>query len=256
MNSKWRFFVVLLLFAWNLTAQEPAPVANLSNCEGVHLPKNSRSNGGRLKHKVAPKYPEAARDAHLSGIVRLSAMIGKDGQVKDVKILQGDFVLADAAAKAVGEWRYAPFRIGKEAIEVPVIVAVTFEADGRVGLSQQVTQADPSNATPSSSPISDARYGGLVYRIGGDVVPPRALDTPDPGYSENARRAKKQGMVLLAAVVDSEGRVREADVCKSLDPELDQKAVETVRQWKFQPATKNSQPVAVLVSVQINFRLY
>ena len=65
-----------------------------------------------------------------------------------------------------------------------------------------------------------------------------------------------QGVVLLWVVIGSDGRTHDVRVQRSLGMGLDEKAIEAVRNWKFEPATKDGQPVAVQVNVEVNFRLY
>jgi len=99
-------------------------------------------------------------------------------------------------------------------------------------------------------------YGGGVFRVGGGVSAPRALNTPDPEYSEEARKAKYQGTVVLWLIVDQNGRPQQVKVARSLGMGLDQKAIEAVRKWTFEPAQKDGKPVAVQINVEVNFRLY
>jgi TonB family protein len=98
--------------------------------------------------------------------------------------------------------------------------------------------------------------GGGAFRVGGGVSAPRTLDAPDPEYSEEARKAKHQGTVVLWMIVDPNGSPRDVRVTRSLGMGLDQKAIEAVRKWKFEPARKDGKPVAVQISVEVNFRLY
>jgi TonB family protein len=79
---------------------------------------------------------------------------------------------------------------------------------------------------------------------------------PEPAYSEEARKAKYQGTVVLMIVIDASGAVTDCRVIKPLGLGLDEKAVETVKTWKFKPAMKNSSPVPVRVSVEVSFRLF
>jgi periplasmic protein TonB len=99
-------------------------------------------------------------------------------------------------------------------------------------------------------------YGGGPYKVGGGVQAPRAIYAPDPEYSEEARKAKYQGVVVLWLVVGPDGRPRDMRVQRGLGMGLDEKAVEAVKQWKFEPATKDGKPVAVQINVEVNFRLY
>ena len=99
-------------------------------------------------------------------------------------------------------------------------------------------------------------FGGGVFRVGGGVSAPRALDTPDPEYSEEARKAKYQGVCILWLIVAPDGHPRDVKVARSLGMGLDQKAIEAVKKWKFEPAMKDGKPVAVQINVEVNFRLY
>jgi TonB family protein len=99
-------------------------------------------------------------------------------------------------------------------------------------------------------------FGGGPYRVGGGVKAPTPLETPDPEYSEEARKAKYQGVVVLWLVVGPDGRPKNIKIERPLGMGLDQKAVEAVQRWKFEPATKDGKPVAVQINVEVNFRLY
>jgi len=109
---------------------------------------------------------------------------------------------------------------------------------------------------PGVGPGSGGGYGGGPYVAGGGVSAPRAIYSPEPDYSEEARKAKYQGMVILQVVVDADGRSRDIRVARSAGMGLDEKAIEAVRHWRFEPGTKDKRPVAVVVNVEVNFRLY
>jgi TonB family protein len=113
-----------------------------------------------------------------------------------------------------------------------------------------------SGEGPGVGPGRGGGYGGGVFRVGGGVSAPRALSTPDPEYSEEARKAKYQGTVILWLIVDSAGQPKDIKIARSLGMGLDEKAVEAVRHWKFEPAMKDGHPVAVQINVEVNFRLY
>ena len=101
-----------------------------------------------------------------------------------------------------------------------------------------------------------AGYGDGIYTPGKGVTAPHALYDPDPEYSDEARKAKYQGNVVLSVIVDATGHVRDLHVSRSLGMGLDEKAIEAVQKWKFAPGMKDGHPVAVQVSVEVNFRLY
>jgi protein TonB len=92
-------------------------------------------------------------------------------------------------------------------------------------------------------------------RVESGITPPRLIRKQEPEYSEEARKAKWQGTVLLSIEVDAVGQVADTRMIRSLGMGLDQKAIEAVRQWRFKPGMKNGMPVSVNVQVEVNFRL-
>jgi periplasmic protein TonB len=98
-------------------------------------------------------------------------------------------------------------------------------------------------------------FGGGVFRVGGGVTAPVPLYRPEPEYSEEARKAKYQGTVVLYVEVDASGHPRNLKVIRSLGLGLDEKAMEAVNKWKFRPGYKDGKPVTVAATVEVNFRL-
>ena len=94
-----------------------------------------------------------------------------------------------------------------------------------------------------------------ILRPGGDVTVPLALTRVDPRYPETARRAGLQGIVTIECVIGVDGRVRDPRVFRSAHPILDQAAIESVKQWRFRPATLNGKPVDVWFHLTVNFTL-
>ena len=113
-----------------------------------------------------------------------------------------------------------------------------------------------SGTGPGVGPGTGGGIGGGVYRVGGGVSAPRPIYAPDPDYSEEARKAKFQGTVVLWVVVGPDGRPRDIRIYRSLGMGLDEKAIEKIRTWKFEPARKDGIPVAVQVNIEVSFRLY
>jgi protein TonB len=99
-------------------------------------------------------------------------------------------------------------------------------------------------------------FGGGAYSVGGGVTAPIPIYKPEPPYSEEARKAKYQGTVVLLIIVDTQGSVSDARVVKPLGLGLDEKALDTVRTWKFKPGMRNGVPVPVRVMVEVTFRLF
>ena len=104
-------------------------------------------------------------------------------------------------------------------------------------------------------PGSGGGTGGGAYRIGGDVSAPQLVSKVEPEYSEEARKAKFSGSVLLSIVVDEHGLPRDIKVVRPLGLGLDEKAIEAVSHWRFRPGVKGGRPVATQAQVEVNFRL-
>jgi len=97
--------------------------------------------------------------------------------------------------------------------------------------------------------------GGGVFRVGGGVSSPELVYKVDPEYSEQARKSKYQGTVVLNLVVQRDGSVRDIRVMTSLGMGLDEKAIEAVKQWRFRPGQKGGQAVDVSAVIEVTFRL-
>ncbi len=128
---------------------------------------------------------------------------------------------------------------------IPFFATGTFAAQNDRALPSAVDKAAPVFI-----------HGELVYRVGRDVIGPRAIFSPDPEYSEEARRAQLQGTCLLWLVVGSDGNTHDVQIVRPLGLGLDEKSIEAIRTWRFEPATKNGQAVAVQINVETSFRLY
>jgi protein TonB len=113
-----------------------------------------------------------------------------------------------------------------------------------------------SGEGPGVGPGHGGGIGGGAFKVGGGVSAPKAIYAPDPEYSEEARKAKYQGTCVLWLVVGPDGRARDIRVARTLGLGLDEKAMEAVKTWKFEPAMKDGKPVAVQINVEVTFRLY
>lgn len=128
-----------------------------------------------------------------------------------------------------------PIRIVEEVeqeIEVPVDDAIFGIPDG----------------PPSSEPEGP-------IQVGGDVKAPEKVFAPQPTYTEIARKARVQGVVIVQAIIDKAGNVTNIKVLKGLPMGLEEAAVEAMKQWKFKPATLNGKAVTVYYNLTVNFKL-
>jgi periplasmic protein TonB len=166
----------------------------------------------------------------------------------------------------------------KLAVEPTVIVP----PDIKVAMNNMPNLGDPkssaiipSNGTGSGSGIGSGSGGGVgpgtgagvgpgtgggigggAFRPGRGVTAPRVIYQTDPEFSEEARKAKYQGTCVLGLVVDATGRPTNIRVLNALGMGLDEKAIESVRNWKFEPGQKDGHAVAVEIAVEVDFHLY
>ena len=113
-----------------------------------------------------------------------------------------------------------------------------------------------SGEGPGFGPGRGGGTGGGVFRVGGGVSAPKQIYAPDPDYSEEARKAKYQGVCVLYVVIGPDGKPRDIRVARTLGLGLDEKAMEAVKTWRFEPAMKDGKPVAVAVNIEVTFHLY
>jgi len=167
-----------------------------------------------------PEYPPLAKAGDIQGNVVLRVTVGKDGSVTDILVLSGHPLLVKAAMEALIHWRYAPR-------DKPAVTDVTLHF------------ALPKSDTGASS-----------------TQPPMVVFSPDPPYTQEAKDAKLQGIVVLQVMIAADGTVSDVSVTKGLDKGLDDSAVRTVKTWKFLPAMKDGKPVPYKSTVEVNFTLY
>jgi TonB family protein len=118
-------------------------------------------------------------------------------------------------------------------------------------IAGQAAEGTPTSAGGQETTKQDE----TVYEVGPGVSAPHATYAPDPSYTDKARKAKKGGSVILELIVTPGGTTRDVSVIKSLSPDLDKQAVSTIRTWKFEPAKKDGQPVAVQIKVEVTFHI-
>lgn len=104
-------------------------------------------------------------------------------------------------------------------------------------------------------PLATMHAQRKVEKIGGEVSVPKLIEKHEPEYTEQAKEAKIEGPVILKVIIETDGRIYDAAVVTGIDSGLDANALQAVKSWRFEPAIKAGQPVAVEASVVVNFRL-
>lgn len=105
-------------------------------------------------------------------------------------------------------------------------------------------------------PGSGGNTGGGPRHVGGGVSPPQVIYSVEPEFSEEARKAKVAGNVLVGLWIDQNGIPSHVHVVRGIGMGLDQKAVEAVKQWRFKPAMENGKPVLVELNIEVNFQIF
>jgi len=270
MSSRKLIFIVILLLPGLCRAQDipntSGPTAegssgNTKNAlnsdpSAAKLGETTNIVPGQLTYRVDAKYPKEARKREIQGPVVLRATIGKDGIVSTLGIVSGDMVLAEAAVDAVHQWKYEPYTRNGEPITVEQDLTLNFVPGKQVAeLDSQVLPPRIPTQRFTASPNTSTTGAG-VFRVGGGVTAPKAIHTPEPEYDKQARKSKYQGVCVLSMIVAPDGKPRDIKVIRALGQGLDAKAVEAVAKWKFDPATKDGNPVAVVINVEVEFHLY
>ncbi len=110
-----------------------------------------------------------------------------------------------------------------------------------------------ASGAPALQAQEESPPEGPPYRVGGDVTRPKKVSGPPPVYTEVARKARVQGVVIIETLIDEHGDVTNTRVIKGLPMGLEEAAVEAVRAWKFEPATLGGRPVPVYYVLTVNF---
>jgi TonB family protein len=217
--------------------------------------------GGEIIYLPAyqPKLPPAAEQAHGGG---------GGGQKTPTPVNHGE-------APKFARKQFMPPALAIPQPKLPVVPTITAPAPQIVAdnygdpLSKALNSGGPGanglgNGTGGGvgsgngngyGPGSGGGTGGGVFKIGGDVSQPQLIYKVEPEYSEEARKAKFSGTVLLSVVVDKDGNPRDIKVIRPLGLGLDEKAIEAVAKWRFRPGMKRGVPVPVYANVEVNFRL-
>lgn len=108
-----------------------------------------------------------------------------------------------------------------------------------------------------AGPGQDRGFGGNAYRPGNDVTSPVPIRRAQPSYTSEALRARAQGVITVACVVEPSGECGEMRVVRAFNPPfgLDQQALEAARRWRFRPGTRGGDPVPVLVNLELEFNI-
>lgn len=244
-------------------------VAGISSCVAQVAPQRIRvSSGvasGLLESKVDPVYPPLARQARIQGTVILKVHISKAGDVEDVQLVSGHPMLAPAAIEAVKQWKYRPYLLNGQPIEVETQIQVNFTLSDSPAPATGVVGDQPESETPAQPAASaetdvSARPPKTVddiprrVRISSGVAQGLLIKKVNPVYPADARNAGIQGNVLFQVGIDEQGNVDKIELVSG-EPSLASAAMQVIKQWKYRPYLLNGKPLYVETQVQVTFTL-
>ena len=208
--------------------------------------------------KVDPVYPPLARQARIQGSVILQVRINKSGDVEGVQLFSGHPMLAPAAIDAVKQWKYKPYLLNGEPVEVETRVTVNFTFPGErppEGVVGDSPGGVPPDAPGAIAP-GDENHPAVPrrVRVSQGVTTGLLVTKVHPEYPADAKAQKIQGVVVLRVIIDKEGNVSEIQLISG-HPLLAPTAIEAVKQWKYRPFLLKGSPVEIETQVQVNFTL-
>jgi TonB family protein len=268
-----RLIVYVALFsmlpAWAQDATQPADISvapvseqaigeRVPNVSGFEVlskatPQELKNYPFRILARVRNKWFPELRELEKStgwkqGIAVVEFEINRDGSLGEMRVVDsaGNASLDAAASQAISA--AAPFPVLPETYpgqKLPLRY--------RFGYDQPARPEAPMCKGPN---LGAHPTDYVVRKVGNGVEAPRPTSSPDPEYSDMARRMKYQSRVRLAGTVDLQGMFTDLCVLVPAGAGLDEKAVSAVKTWRFEPASLDGGPVAVRINVEVDFRLY
>jgi len=200
----------------------------VSDSSGNLSSGDARVKGGALTKRVDPFYPQIARTAHVTGSVVLHCLIAEDGRVEDIEYISGPPLLMKSAMDAVRQWEYEPTMLNGTPVKVDTKVTVVYALDDRSGAED--------------------------VHLKGKVVPASLVYQVTPVYPKEAKKKHIEGTVVLRAMIQKDGTVRDVRLISG-PPELTDAAMTAVAQWRYTPTMLENEPVEVDTTISVVFKL-
>ncbi len=222
----------------------------------VHLSESVAE--GLVVKKVAPVYAPLARQARIQGRVVLKVRISKSGDVVKLQLVSGHPMLAPAAIEAVKQWRYQPYLLNGEPVEVETNVTVNFTLPDKPPVEGVVGDMPGGGITGGAAPSNPPDQSRLAtpqrVRVSSGVSQRLLITKVPPQYPQEAKDQHIQGVVVMDVIIDKEGNVANIQLISG-HPVLAPAAIDAVKQWKYKPYLLNQIPLEVHTQVQVNFAL-
>ena len=252
-KSAW-ILAFLALSAGMAAQQQPPPDGDeaagvnsfqpRSDSNGVYFPGRGVT-GPLIIERAQVEYPTTnVPTSDIEGTTILKLVVSREGVATDIQVVSshGD-AFDQASMHAIQQCRFAPGRLNGDPVPVHVFARVRFFEDMRETYPRLLLRYMPNLDLGASAARNYDK-------------PPVATYIAPAVYSEKARKAKYQGVAVVSALISEEGVPTDVKVVRSLGMGLDDKAIESVRRSRFQPATKDGVPVAAQITIEVSFRLY
>jgi TonB family protein len=205
--------------------------------------------------RVAIPYPADAPAEVVGRFCMLSLVVGADGVPADIQVIQTRGAAIDAAAvAAVKQTKFEPGTLDGKPVSVRLYAGIRFRDDKKPAFPIFAALNRPgagSMQPPGASGVSSRPVQPRTYD-----KPPVITFAPGAEFSDQARREKIQGVVIVSVMVTEDGLPVDVRIEKSVGHGLDENALQSVSKYRFKPAMKDGKPVAARVAVEVNFRLY
>ncbi len=186
------------------------------------------------QYTTPPLYSDEARSQGTEGKVTVEVTVGVDGKAKAIQVVRGlGFGLDQNALVAVQDWHFVPAKVNGRLIESATRVDVEFSL--------------------KNAELNELIANDMATRIGPGVTPPQVVHRADPIYPASLSGPKREGGVVLDAVIPEDGMPRVIRVIRSLDWQFDEIAINALKEWRFSPAMKDGRPVKVRMNVAVDF---
>jgi outer membrane biosynthesis protein TonB len=220
-----------------------------------------------------PPIPDEKCGEKLDGKVTFSALVDANGRPRNITFLRPMGTEVDRLALLIAAAdRFSPGTVSGKPVVMPVSLTISIkscvvkstDATGkpsyklllRAGLVQEPGMPpDPPGKVVLTSDVDSWRDPQRVYLVGHGVRAPLVLNVPAAKYTDAARRAHSNGICKLTMIVDAHGMPQTIEIVKHLDYGLDDEAVYAANRYRFKPAMKDYEPVAVKISVDVNFQM-
>ncbi len=228
------------------------PVAPTPDKDGVYLTGPGISSPELLR-TVPAAYPPDAAETDIPHVVILSVVIGVDGAVRNIHVVNPrTSAYDDYAIAAIKQSQFQPGTLNGNPVPVRIAVRVRFF---HLRPAIPMLQAAPRVVGSGSFGHDDSSRPDDPFKLRPGDTTPMAINTVNADFSDEARRERFEGVILVSLIVNEEGLPVDLQVVRPAGHGLDEKALEAVKQYRFQPAIRDGKPVAVRIRVEISFRL-